>query len=187
MKMIIAGNSPVLVYEACSILSKRLEDTETFNITNVYLQCFRSILEISDSPTFSGVFRQGVELPIDALQRVVNEVTMYDTFKIEEDTWGEEGWEGEDGWDNEPLEVQSQLSPAKLMQALETLLKEQMVSIVEGDKSPVSADIRLGLLKILQEVRTTDVLCCEWSFQHFTLLEVRLRSHRHRKSQSGSA
>ncbi|KAI8815835.1 secretory pathway protein Sec39-domain-containing protein [Fimicolochytrium jonesii] len=78
MRMVIGGISPVLVYQACKLLSAAFDqDLTILYPATLYKETAWSILGVPSATPFEGVFRRGVDSPLAAFERVLGSVAPY--------------------------------------------------------------------------------------------------------------
>ncbi|KAJ3307498.1 hypothetical protein HDU76_004627, partial [Blyttiomyces sp. JEL0837] len=154
MKMVIAGTTPNLVHQTASLLGTHFNDTEAFHTFKVYRDALSCVLGLPAASQYSTVFPKGVEAPVDALDRLLDAVANY----VAVDGFEEDGWEEEGDWGNSGATNGGAgdndltfMSVSKLVSRLEATLKEAMIEVVEGDRSLIAADVRLGLLEMLKK------------------------------------
>ncbi|KAI8920250.1 secretory pathway protein Sec39-domain-containing protein [Powellomyces hirtus] len=75
MRMIISGTSPMIIYQACKVLSEAFVGYEAvFEPSRVYGETTLAIMGVPSDPAYEGVFRRGVDSPAAALERIIANV-----------------------------------------------------------------------------------------------------------------
>jgi hypothetical protein len=138
MRMILAGTSPFIINSICKICAEFYpQDNQLFSVGEIYENTVLCIIGKPADVSFSRVFRQGVESPVAAFERILRAVIDY--VYLDADSL----------WQTDDIPVPAEDKFTLVLKQMENSLHDALVEASKDDS--ISSSLRISILGILSK------------------------------------
>jgi hypothetical protein len=147
MRMILAGTSPFIINSICKICAEFYPtNSQLFVVGEIYENTVLCIIGKPVDVSYSRVFRQGVESPVAAFERILRAVIDYIYLDVED-------LDAEDLWQTDDIPAPNDFS--LIQKEIEKCLQDALVNASKDDS--VSSTLRISILDLLAKNFETTV------------------------------